>query len=420
MRNWAGNLTYGARRLIEPESVDEVQEVVRGSRSLRVLGSRHAFNTVADTTGDHLSLARLPRVIDIDPVAVTVTVDGAIRYGDLAPVLHAAGFALHNLASLPHISIAGACATGTHGSGDRSGNLSTAVRAMDVVRADGELVTISRGDNSATFPGAVVSLGSLGVVTRLTLAMEPAYAVRQWVYEDLDAGVFKEHLDEVTASGDSVSGFTHWRGRGIEQVWVKRRVLAERVDRGPPKTLFGAEPATIERHPIRGLSPDAATPQLGVSGPWHERLPHFRLDHTPSNGEELQTEYFIGRGDAVAAFDAIDRLRDRIAPLLLVGEIRTIAADDLWLSPAFERPSVAYHFTWKPEWPAVRELLPDIEAALEPFAPRPHWAKLFTMAPELVRARYERIPAFGEVAARLDPGGTFRNAFVDRYLFAGA
>jgi xylitol oxidase len=416
MRNWAGNLTYGARRLLEPDSVDELAEIVRSSRSLRVLGSRHAFSAVADTTGDHLSLARLPRVIEMDPVAMTVTIDGAIRYGDLAPVLHAAGFALHNLASLPHISVAGACATGTHGSGDRSGNLSTAVRAMDVVRADGELVTISRDDDPGTFPGSVVSLGSLGVVTRLTLDLEPAYAVRQWVYEDLEAGAFREHLDGLTATGDSVSGFTHWRGRGIEQVWVKRRVHAEGADPGPPPTLFGARPAIVERHPIRGLSPDAATPQLGVAGPWHERLPHFRLDHTPSSGEELQTEYFVGRDDAVAAFDAIDRLHDRIAPLLLVGEIRTIAADTLWLSPAFARASVAYHFTWKPEWPAVRALLPDIEAALEPFAPRPHWAKLFTMAPDVVRSRYERLPAFADLVRAFDPEAAFSNAFVAAYV----
>ena len=416
MRNWAGNLTYRAARLLEPESVEELAEIVRGSRSLRVLGSRHAFSSLADTTGDHVSLARLPRIAEIDAAAGTVTVDGATRYGDLAPVLHEAGFALHNLASLPHISVAGACATGTHGSGDRSGNLSTAVQAMDVVRADGELVSISRAHDPATFPGVVVSLGCLGAVTALTLAIEPTYDVRQWVYEDLPADAFRAHLDEVTSAGDSVSGLTHWRGRGIEQVWVKRRVPPSGDEPTPPATLFGARRATVDRHPIRGLSPDAATPQLGIAGPWHERLPHFRLDHTPSSGEELQTEYFVGRGDAVAAFDAIDGLRDRIAPLLLVGEIRTIAADDLWLSPAFGRASVAYHFTWKPDWPAVRALLPAIEAVLEPFAPRPHWAKLFTMSPDVVRSRYERRADFADLARTFDPHGTFANDFVAAHV----
>jgi xylitol oxidase len=416
MRNWAGNLTYRAARLLEPETIEQVQEIVRGSRSLRVLGSRHAFSSLADTTGDHLSLARLPRIAEIDAAAGTVTVDGATRYGDLAPVLHAAGFALHNLASLPHISIAGACATATHGSGDRSGNLSTAVRAMEVVRADGELVHLSRAQDPATFPGAVVSLGCLGAVTALTLAIEPAYDVRQWVYEDLPADAFRSHVDEVTSAGDSVSGFTHWRGRGIEQVWVKRRVPPGGDEPAPQEALFGARPATVDRHPIRGLSPDAATPQLGIAGPWHERLPHFRLDHTPSSGEELQTEYFVGRGDAAAAFDAIDGLRDRIAPLLLVGEIRTIAADDLWLSPAFRRASVAYHFTWKPDWPAVQALLPAIEAALEPFAPRPHWAKLFTMAPDVVRSRYEHRAAFDDLARTFDPDRKLRNDYLAAYV----
>jgi xylitol oxidase len=287
---------------------------------------------------------------------------------------------------------------------------------MDVVRADGEMVRISRVDDPATFSGAVVSLGCLGAVTRLTLAIEAAYEVRQWVYEDLPADAFRAHLDGITSAGDSVSGFTHWRGLGIEQVWVKRRVPPGTDQPERPATLFGAQPATVDRHPIRGVSPDAATPQLGAAGPWHERLPHFRLDHTPSSGEELQTEYFVGRGDAIAAFDAIDGLRDRIAPLLLVGEIRTIVADDLWLSPAFERASVAYHFTWKPDWPAVRALLPAIEAALEPFAPRPHWAKLFTMAPDVVRSRYPLGPTFADLARSFDPDGTFRNDFVAAHV----
>ena len=271
MRNWAGNLTYRAARLLEPETVEQVQEFVRGSRSLRVLGSRHAFSSLADTTGDHVSLARLPRIVEIDAAGGTVTIDGAIRYGDLAPVLHAAGYALHNLASLPHISIAGAVATGTHGSGDRSGNLSTAVRSMDVVRADGELVTISRAADPATFPGAVVSLGCLGAVTRLTLGIEPAYDVRQWVYEDLPADAFRAHLDEVTSAGDSVSGFTHWRGRGIEQVWVKRRVPSDgdQPHRPRPSSAPGRRRSTATRSgacPRAPPRPSSGSRGHGTSG----------------------------------------------------------------------------------------------------------------------------------------------------------
>jgi len=416
VRNWAGNLEYRARRLLEPESVDAVQEAVRSSASLRVIGSRHAFNELADTTGDHLSLARLPRVVEIDPAARTVTVDGAIRYGDLGPVLERSGFALHNLASLPHISVAGACATATHGSGDRLGNLSTAVVAMELVRADGELVSLSRAVDGDTFAASTVSLGALGVVTRLTLAIEPSYRVRQDVYEDLPIAALRDHFDELTASGDSVSLFPRWRGPAIDQVWRKRRVEPGDGGDPAPTELFGARRATTARHPLGDLSPDACTEQLGVPGPWLDRLPHFRLDHTPSHGDELQSEFFVGREHAVAAFEALDGLRDRLAPLVFVSEIRTIAADDLWLSPAYRRASVAFHFTWRPDWPAVRAILPDVEAALEPLEPRPHWAKLFTLAPEAVRARYERRDDFVALARELDPGGKLGNDFLRRYV----
>jgi alditol oxidase len=416
VRNWAGNLEYHARRLVEPGSIEAVQEAVRTSTSLRVVGSRHAFNGLADTHGDHLSLAALPRVIDIDAEARTVTIDGAIRYGDLGPVLEGSGFALHNLASLPHISVAGACATATHGSGDRLGNLSTAVVAMELVRADGELVSLSRGADGETFAGSVVSLGALGVVTRLTLAVEPSYQVRQDVYEDLPIAALRDHFDALTASGDSVSLFPRWRGPVIDQLWRKRRVDDGDDGGGAAVSLFGARRATTALHPLGDLPPDACTEQLGVPGPWLDRLPHFRLDHTPSHGDELQSEFFVGREHAVVAFEALDALRDRLAPLVFVSEIRTIAADDLWLSPAYGRDSVAFHFTWRPDWPAVRGLLPDVEAALEPFEPRPHWAKLFTMTPELVRSRYERMGEFAAMAHGSDPDGKLGNDFLGRFV----
>jgi alditol oxidase len=416
-RNWAGNQPYQARRLLEPETIEAVQDVVRASTSVRVIGSRHAFNDLADTTGDHVSLARLPRVIDVDAGSGTVTIDGALRYGDLGPVLEARGLALHNLASLPHISVAGACQAATHGSGDRLGNLSTAVVAMELVRADGELLALSRGADGDTFAGSVVALGALGVVTRLTLAVEPTYRVRQDVYENLPIAAIGDHMDELTGSGDSVSLFTSWGGPVIDQVWRKRRIREDDDDAAPPE-LFGARRATVPLHPLRGLSPDACTEQLGVPGPWLDRLPHFRLDHTPSHGDELQSEFFVGREHAVEAFAALDALRDRLAPLVFVSEIRTIAADDLWLSPAYRRTSVAFHFTWRPHWPAVRDALPVIEAALEPFEPRPHWAKLFTTPPQAVRARYERLGDFAALADRFDPEGKLRNDFVRRHLFA--
>src|SRR5688572_16131660 len=312
MKNWAGNHQYQARRLHRPGSLDEVQELVRGAARIRALGSRHSFNDLADTRGDLLTLAGLPRVLEIDPTTRSVTVDGALRYGELCGPLHEAGFALDAMASLPHISVAGACATATHGSGDRSRVLPAAVSAIEMVRADGEMVRLSRADDRETFDGAVVGLGALGIVTRLTLAIEPTFQMRQDVYEHLPVDAFAADFDDITASAQSVSFFTDWREPVFDQVWLKRRV-AETDGGGLAADFHGAVPATRELHPIRALSPAACTPQLGVPGPWHERLPHFRMDHTPSSGDELQSEYVIGRENAVEAFAALDRMRDRIA-----------------------------------------------------------------------------------------------------------
>lgn len=418
LTNWAGNHAYSAARLHEPESIEQLQDIVRNTGALRVLGSRHSFNDIADTTGHLLSLRRMPRTFDLDPVAGTVRVDGGVRYGELCEPLHDAGFALNNLASLPHISVAGACATATHGSGDRIGNLATAVSALEVVTADGEVVALARDRDPDVFNGAVVSLGGLGVVTTLTLDLQPTFDMRQDLYEQLPLARVADRFDEITSSADSVSLFTDWQGPMIEQVWLKRRV-ADGDSFEPPPDFFGATIATVAIHPIRRLSAAACTEQLGVAGPWHERLPHFRMDHTPSSGAELQSEYLVPREHAVDAALAIDAVRDRFAPLLQISEVRTVAADELWMSTAFGRDSVAFHFTWQPDWEAVRQVLPVIEGALASFEPRPHWGKLFTMSPDAVRSSYERLPRFAALLERHDPTGKFRNAFLGRNIFEG-
>ncbi len=397
LTNWAGNHAYGAARIHEPQSIEELQEIVRDTRPLRVLGSRHSFNDIADTTGHLLSLRLMPRVFELDRAAGTLTVDGGVRYGEFAGALDAAGFALNNLASLPHISVAGACATATHGSGDRIGNLATAVSALEVVTADGETTVFARDGHTEAFNGAVVSLGDL--------------------YERLPLDEAVGNFDEITASADSVSLFTDWSGPVVDQVWLKRRVPDGDAFE-PPPDFFGATIATVPIHPIRRMSTAALTEQLGVPGPWHERLPHFRMDHMPSSGAELQTEYLIPREHAPDALLAIDGIRDRFASVLQISEVRTIASDDLWMSTAFGRASVAFHFTWQPDWGAVRRVLPDIENALAPFDPRPHWGKIFTMAPETVRSSYANLPQFAALLERHDPTGKFRNAFLSRYIFA--
>jgi xylitol oxidase len=417
VRNWAGNVEYQSRRLLEPRSIEELQEVVRASDRFRVIGSRHSFSPIADTTGDHVSLARLPRIVDVDHDAQTLTVDGAIRYGDLAPILDASGWALDNLGSLPHISVAGACATGTHGSGDGSTSLAGAIRGLEVVRTDGELVRLDESADADGTRAAAVSLGSMGVITRLTLAVQPRYDVAQVVYDGLPTSAIRDHYDGLTATGDSVSVFTTWRGDRPGQLWVKRRADADGAFQAFPTEVFGARRANGPRHPVPGIDPSACTEQDGIPGPWHARLPHFRLDHTPSAGDELQAEYLVDRRHVADAFDALDALRDRIAPLLLIGEIRSIAEDWAWLSPAYDRPSVAFHFTWRPLPAEVAAILPVIEAALAPFDPRPHWGKLFSIPPEVVAARYPRLEDAREVARRLDPDGKLRNAFTDAYLY---
>jgi xylitol oxidase len=414
--NWAGNLTYHAARWHRPATLAELQDVVARCRRLRALGTRHSFNTLADTDADLVSLERLAPHMAVAPDRRSVTVGAGVRYGDLCRFLHREGLSLHNLASLPHISVAGACATATHGSGDNHGSLATAVTALEMVTASGDVVALSRARDGHTFAGAVVALGALGVVTTLTLQVAPAFAVRQDVYEHLPLAALEAHFDELLSCAYSVSLFTDWRASGFNQVWVKR-VVNPAEPFSPPADLFGATLARGPLHPIPGVSPVNCTEQLGVPGPWHERLPHFRLEFTPSSGEELQAEYLVPRPHAFAALRALDGLRDQLAPLVQITELRTVAADDLWLSPCYQQDCVCLHFTLVKDWPAVQRLLPVIEAVLAPFEPRPHWGKLFTLPPPLVQARYPRLPDFRRLLAHYDPEGKFRNAFVDAYVF---
>src|SRR5579859_403342 len=414
--NWAGNTRYSAARWHWPETIEQVQALVRGSRKLRGLGSRHSFNTIADTPEDMLSLERFPEQVVVDRARQTVTANAGLRYGRLGQLLEREGYALHNMASLPHISIAGACATATHGSGDSNGNLATAVRALELVTADGEVVTLSREQQPEHFDGVVVGLGALGVVTRLTLDISPSFDMRQEVYENLPLAQLEAHFDEITGSAYSVSLFTDWRGANFNQVWLKRRLTAA-SDYEPSAQFFGATAATRRLHPIGELSAESCTEQLGQRGPWHERLPHFRMDFTPSAGEELQAEYFLPRANALAGMHAIFQLQPQLSKLLMISEIRTIAADSLWMSPCYQQDCVALHFTWQRDWPAVRELLPVIEARLAPLGARPHWGKLFTLSPAQVQAGYPRLAGFQNLLGQYDPGGKFRNAFVDRYIF---
>ncbi|MGH3587960.1 MAG: D-arabinono-1,4-lactone oxidase, partial [Pseudonocardia sp.] len=360
-------------------------------------------------TGEHVSLSGLPPVVEIDEGAATARVSAGLRYGEITGRLHQAGWALPNLGSLPHIAVAGACATGTHGSGNGNGVLATAVSAVELVGADGERRVLRRGDPE--FAGSVVALGALGVVTALTLDLRPAFGVRQWVYE----GVALAAAEEALAGAYSVSLFTRWAGAGFEQVWLKQRD----TDPEPPPRWLDATRAQVPVHMVPGVDPQHCTPQLGEPGPWHERLPHFRLAFTPSSGDELQSEYFVPRAALPDALRAIDRIRERVAPALQVAEIRTVAADDLWLSPAEGRDTAALHFTWVPDATTTLPAMAALEAALDPFETRPHWGKVFGTAPATVASRWPRLPEFAALVHRHDPTGKFRNAMLERYLPIG-
>jgi alditol oxidase len=412
--NWSGNYRYSTDKVLQPATVSEAQDAVRSVTGVRALGTRHSFNGIADSQIAQISTLKL-KDVTFDPDRRSVIVGAGIRYGDLALLLDAKGFALHNLASLPHISVGGACATATHGSGMGNGNLATAVTAVEFVADDGSVHTLSREKDGDRFAGAVVALGSLGVVTHVTLAVQPRFDMTQIVYQDLPFNELEHHLADIMGAGYSVSLFTDWQNGRAGELWIKRR-----VDQGgaatPPARFYNATLATQKLHPIPGHPAEACTDQLNIAGPWYERLPHFKLNFTPSSGQELQTEFFVPFERGYEAIRAVETLRDKVTPHLYVTELRAIAADDLWMSMAYRRPSLAIHFTWKLESDAVMNLLPQIEAKLAPFGARPHWAKVFTMKTSQLEPLYPRLKDFRALAQEFDPKGKFRNRYIHDHI----
>ena len=409
--NWAGNYQFRAAEVRTPKSVEQLQELVSSSPRIRALGTRHSFNDLADSAGTLVSLVDREPEPRLNTERMTVSIAAGTRYGLLASWLNARGFALHNMGSLPHISVAGAVATGTHGSGNALGSLATAVSGLQVVTGEGHLLEVDR--THPQFDGMVVSLGALGIVTRVTLDIQPTFDMRQDVYADLPWVVALAEFEAITSSAYSVSLFTDWLGDALQLAWFKNRLPAGESG-SMPSTLFGALAATTETSLAEGKN--NTTVQGGIPGPWSERLPHFRLDSTPSNGDELQTEFFVDRRTAPDALAAVRALGESIAPHLLITELRTVAADDLWLSPATGRPSLAIHFTWKNEPDAVAGLVPQIQAALAPFDARPHWGKWNTMTATDIEPLYPKLPEFVALAERMDPQHRFRNTYLERVL----
>ena len=415
-KNWAGNYTYSTSKLQYPTSIEAIQDLVQASTTIKVLGSRHSFNHISDSSDTLISLTKLPEFIDIDPENMSVTVSAGMNYGQVATYLQEHGYALHNLASLPHISIVGACATGTHGSGVGNANLATAVSGIELISGTGELVKLSRDDGDI-FNGIVVNLGAIGIITKVTLDILPTYTIRQDVYLNLDLAQLDTHFDDIMTSAYSVSLFTHYQDEIIKQVWLKSRV-EDNPNFVAQSDFYGATLADKNYHPIADVSAENCTEQQGISGAWHDRLPHFRMEFMPSKGNELQSEYFIPRKHAVEAIRHLYDLGDIIASKLLVGEIRCIAGDNLWLSECYQEDSVAFHFTWEQDLDAVNNILLQMETALAPFNPRPHWGKIFTMSAKDVQNHYVKLADFRNLIEKYDPQEKFRNDFINQYLFS--
>ena len=415
LTNWSGNLEYSTDNVHLPATVAEVQETVKRCSKLRAFGTRHSFNTIADSTQNLISTRDLNKLISLDRESSTVTVEAGMKYGELCQYLQGNGFALHNLASLPHISIGGACATATHGSGVKNGNLATAVSAIELVNAAGEIVSLSKEDGER-FYGAVVGLGAFGIVTKVTLDLLPTFNMQQVVYRNLPMGALETNFEAIMSSGYSVSLFTDWKNKNINEVWIKSRVGENPMTVFAPE-FYGAKLATKNMHPVEEQSAENCTEQMGVQGPWYERMPHFKMGFTPSTGNELQAEYFVPIENAFEALMAVEKLHEKITPHLFISEIRTIDADNLWMSPCYKESCVAIHTTWKQEWNTVMKMLPLVEKQLAPFNPRPHWAKLFTLSPGILQSRIEKLNEFKQLLKENDHDGKFLNKFLITNLY---
>ena len=406
--NWSGTVNFRDSEFASPSSIAEVQSLVASSANIRARGSAHCFNEIADTSAIAISLEELSNEIEIDKDKRTVRVPAGMKYGELAVALHERGWAIHNMASLPHISVAGAVATATHGSGVGNGNLATAVKSLEVVLPDGSLKRVSEGETN--FQGYVVGLGLTGVVVNLDLAIEPTFNVSQTVYRGMSRESYIANLDEIMSLAYSVSYFTTWAAAGGGEVWAKFK-----AGTSAPAEIFEAYPATSNRHPLPGLNPEPCTEQMALSGPWHLRLPHFKMEFTPSAGDEIQSEFFVARKDAPAALAALESIAPQINEILWVSEIRAIAADELWMSPHYQRDSIGIHFTWK-KVEAVYEMVKVVEAKLAPFGYRPHLGKVFSATPEYMKTVMPRIDDFKALVQSIDPTNKFGNEFTDSLL----
>ncbi len=408
--NWSKKVDFTSATLVEPTSVAEIQRTVSEATAIRTVGAGHSFNEIVATGGTLLSLAAMPRRFEIGADRRSVTVDAAMRYGELGPLLDERGLALANMASLPFFTVSGACATATHGSGDGNQGLAAAIRGLELVTADGDVITRNIDDHPDDLAAMSVGLGAFGVITAVTLAVEPRFDMAQAVDIGVPLSATVDRLDEVMADAYSVSLFTDWQDDTIGHVWRKYRLDH---DPEPQRDRLGLGGAKLDR-PLTAYHTD----QVMKPGPWFERLPHVLMSRPDRPEIQLQSEYFVARRHGPAAVTAMIEHADTMAPAMQTGvlaEIRTVAADHAWLSP-FAEDTLAIHISWDPDPALVEPVLPVIEDALAPFEPRPHWGKLHSMPSTQLRERYKNFGRWASAVATYDPSGVFRNGYLDDLL----
>lgn len=408
MQNWSKNVDFNDRDFLQPGTLTELQESIRSNQKIRARGTAHSFNEIANTSSYAINLAKMPRLIEVNADRTSVKVAAGLTYGELAPVLHSQGWALNNLASLPHISIAGSISTGTHGSGIKNQNLANQVSSFDIVTSEGELRHIDR--TNPVFNALIIGLGLSGIVYQYDLRIEPTFEIRQVIYPQIPFNILQRNFDEIMGTAYSVSYFTDWSRDQVGNLWCKFR-----DNEVIPESVGGISKAESKYHPIPSVDATACTDQFGESGDWHQRLPHFKLEFIPSVGEEIQTEFFMDRKDAAAALEVLMQLSDVITPLLWITELRTMAADEIWLSGAYQRDTLAIHFTWKKE-DTIYSVIQKVEDALRPFNYRPHWGKVFTADAKYLSTVYPRMSEFKALILALDPSKKFENTFTRRIL----
>jgi L-gulonolactone oxidase len=424
-KNWGGNQACTPLSLERPSSEDELVALVHRAAAagerVKVVGAGHSFTDIACTDGRMVSLDGYDHFLEVDTRAATVKVEGGITIAALGQALAEVGLAQPNLGDVAYQSIAGAISTATHGTGGRLGNISTQVKALSLVTADGVL-ECSAEDNADVFQAARVGLGALGVISTVTLQCVPAFTLRS-----IQA---PRQLDEVLdAVEDLVAANDHF-----EFFWIPHsdRVLAitnNRTDapaHPPGKVSAYFNDIVMENHAFGllqrlGRANTTWIPALGrVTGRLLNARDVADVSHRVFANQRLvrfvEMEYALPRPALAAAVRDVRSMIDRQGlRISFPVEVRIAAADDIWLSTASGRDTgyIAVHvFQGLPFDRYFRE----VEAIMNGYEGRPHWGKMHYQTAETLRPRYPHWADFIGVRDRLDPEGRFSNAYLDRVL----